>query len=64
VDDDLRLQGVGSLLVLEAVRWATAHGCWGLASDAKLDNVLSHRLHEGAGFEEVEPAAHYRKKLW
>ena len=63
VDDDLRRQGVGSLLVHEAERWAKAHGCWDLASDAKLDNVLSHRFHQGAGFEEVERAVHYRMPL-
>ena len=63
VDHDLRRQGVGSLLVLEAERLATAQGCWDLASDAKLDNVLSHRFHEDAGFEEVERAARYRKAL-
>ena len=63
MDDGLRRQRVGSFLVLEAECWATAHDCWNLVSDAKPDNVLSHRFHEGARFEEVERAAHYRKAL-
>jgi aminoglycoside 6'-N-acetyltransferase I len=63
VDEGLRRQGVGMLLVQAAGRWAKERGCWDLASDALLENVDSHRFHERAGFAEVERAVHYVQAL-
>jgi hypothetical protein len=34
-----------------------------MASDALLENTVSHRAHEALGFVEVERAVHYRKNL-
>lgn len=63
VDPDVRRSGVGRALLAAAERWARAHGYYELASDALLDNVASQRAHAAVGFEEVERAVHFRKKL-
>jgi aminoglycoside 6'-N-acetyltransferase I len=63
VDEDQRGSGVGSALVLAAEAWARAGGYSELASDALLDNQISHATHRRLGFEEVERTVHYRKSL-
>ena len=63
VDADLRRGGVGRALVRAAEEWARGQGLREFASDALLDNVASHRAHEGLGFTEVERAVRYRKSL-
>lgn len=63
VDPDARRLGVGRGLLAAAERWAQEHGYAELASDALLDNVVSHRAHRAAGFEEVERSVHFRKKV-
>ena len=63
VDDDVRRQGVGAALVAAGVAWARERGYREIASDALLDNVVSHRAHEALGFEEVERAVRYRRAL-
>ena len=60
---DLRRRGVGRALVRAAEEWARGQGLREVASDALLDNVASHRAHEGLGFTEVERAVRYRKSL-
>lgn len=63
VDEDVRRQGVGMSLVREAEAWALARGLSEFASDALLENDVSHRAHLALGFEEVERAVRYRKAL-
>lgn len=63
VDEDARRQGVGAALVAAGMAWARARGYREMASDALLDNVVSHRAHEALGFEEVERAVRYRRAL-
>ena len=63
VDEDLRGSGVGRALLDAAEAWAREQGYTELASDALLDNHVSHAAHEALGFEEVERAVHYRKRL-
>jgi aminoglycoside 6'-N-acetyltransferase I len=63
VDPDVRRRGVGTALVRAASVWARARGCTEMASDALLENTVSHRAHEALGFVEVERAVHYRKNL-
>ena len=63
VDAELRRRGVGRALVRAAEEWARGQGLREFASDALLDNVASHRAHEGLGFTEVERAVRYRKSL-
>ena len=63
VDEDLRRSGAGRALMDAAERWAREHGYRELASDALLDNVISHAAHRAVGFEEVERVVHFRKAL-
>jgi aminoglycoside 6'-N-acetyltransferase I len=58
-----RRQGVGRLLVAAVAAWARARGCSELASDAPLDNVVSHAMHTALGFEETERVVYFRKLL-
>lgn len=63
VDPDMRRAGVGRALLAAAEDWARGRGYSEMASDALLDNTISHRAHEGAGYMEVERAVRYRKPL-
>ena len=63
VDPDVRRQGVGRALVAAAEAWARGRGSREIASDARLDNVVSHAAHRRAGYEEVDRVVQFRKIL-
>jgi aminoglycoside 6'-N-acetyltransferase I len=63
VDQNLRGAGVGRALMEAAEQWARAYGATFLASDAVLDNSLSHAAHQALGFEVVERIVVFRKRL-
>ena len=63
VDPDSRGQGVGSLLVSAAEAWARSRGYTEMASDAKLGNALSQRVHKTLGYVETQRVVCYRKQL-
>lgn len=63
VDEDSRRRGVGTALIRAAEAWARARGASEFASDALLDNEVSHRAHRALGFSEVERIVCYRKDL-
>jgi aminoglycoside 6'-N-acetyltransferase I len=63
VAEDARRGGIGGALVRAAEAWAIAHGYSEMASDALLDNDVSHWAHASLGFEEVERAIRFRKVL-
>lgn len=63
VDPDVRRRGVGAALLRAGEAWARSAGYRELASDALLENAISHRAHEALGFAEVERAVRYRKSL-
>ena len=63
VDPDVRRQGIGKKLVEAAEHWAAAQGCREMASDALLENTVSHEAHKALGFEESERLVHFRKRL-
>jgi aminoglycoside 6'-N-acetyltransferase I len=63
VDEDLRGTGVGRALMEAAEQWAREHGATVLASDAVVDNSLSHAAHRALGFEVVESIVVFRKRL-
>jgi len=64
VDEDVRRAGYGRALLAAAEEWARARGYTEMASDALLDNVVSHRAHEASGYQEVERAVRFRKPLY
>lgn len=63
VAPDYREHGVGRKLIHEAENWARGHNCIEMASDAVIDNHVSHQAHEALGYEVVDRCVHYRKRL-
>jgi aminoglycoside 6'-N-acetyltransferase I len=63
VDDDVRKRGIGRALIETAEQWARAKGYTEMASDALIDNRVSHAAHAALGFEEVERLVMFRKSL-
>ena len=63
VDPDVRRTGYGRALLLAAEEWVRAHGYREMASDALLDNDVSHAAHLASGYEEVDRVVQYRKVL-
>ena len=58
-----RGQGVGRALLRAAENWARQQGCREMASDADIDNTLSHCVHEASGFTVTARSILYRKSL-
>ncbi len=63
VAESHRHRGVGKQLIAAAEGWARTHNCVEIASDALIDNHVSHRAHEALGYEVVDRCIHYRKRL-
>ena len=63
VDPDVRRSGWGGELLEAAETWARERGYSEMASDALLDNVVSHRAHERNGYHEVDRVVQFRKVL-
>lgn len=58
-----RRQGVARALVAAVQAWALAQGCSELASDAALDNLGSHKMHDALGFVETQRVVYFLKVL-
>jgi aminoglycoside 6'-N-acetyltransferase I len=58
-----RQRGIGAGLLRAAEDWARSQGCIEMASDTAIDNEVSQRVHEAAGFEVAERSVLYRKTL-
>lgn len=63
VDPDVRRQGIGLALLAAAEAWARDRGYSEIASDALIDNVVSHAAHRRAGYDEVDRVVTFRKVL-
>ena len=63
VDPDVRRSGYGRDLLKAAENWARSRGYHEMASDALLDNEISHAAHYRAGYEEVDRVVQFRKGL-
>lgn len=63
VDPDVRRAGYGRTLLRAAEDWARGRGYTEMASDALLDNLISHAAHHRAGYEEVGRVVQFRKSL-
>ena len=58
-----RRRGVAAALVAAVCDWTRRAGCRELASDAVLENSISHVVHQALGFEETERVVFFRRKL-
>lgn len=63
VEPGFQHQGIGTALMSTAEQWAREHGLLELASDALLENNISHEAHKKLGFKEVDRQISYMKKL-
>jgi aminoglycoside 6'-N-acetyltransferase I len=63
VDPDVRRAGYGRAQLRVAEDWARARGYTEMASDAPLDNDVSHAAHRRVGYEEVGRVVQFRKGL-
>lgn len=64
VDPDLRRSGCGRALLGAAEDWARGQGYREMASDALIDNTVSHHAHIRSGYLEVDRVVTYRKSLY
>ncbi|WP_095095216.1 aminoglycoside 6'-N-acetyltransferase [Pseudomonas sp. Irchel 3A5] len=58
-----RGQRIARQLVAGVEQWAVEMGCIELASDALVENQVSHAMHEALGFEETERVVYFLKGL-
>ena len=63
VDPDVRRSGYGRALLAAAEDWARRRGYREMASDAQLDNEVSHAAHRRSGYEEVDRIVQFRRIL-
>lgn len=63
VQPDSRGQGIARQLVAGVEQWAGEMGCTELASDALVENQVSHKMHEALGFKETERVVYFLKGL-
>ena len=63
VDPDVRCAGYARALLAAAEEWARGRGYSEMASDALLDNTVSHEAHRRSGYEEVDRVVQFRKAL-
>jgi aminoglycoside 6'-N-acetyltransferase I len=63
VDPDVRLKGIGRMLVQAAEVWARSNGCRQMASDAELWNSVSHQAHGALGYHETARLVLFKKDL-
>ena len=63
VDEDMRRRGAGRALFTAAEDWARWKGYTEIASDALIDNAVSHEAHRRCGYTEVERLVTFRKSL-
>ncbi len=63
VRPEARRQGVARALIAAAMDWVRRKGCSEFASDAEIDNVDSHNMHNALGFVETQRVVYFRRKL-
>lgn len=60
---EYRRSGVASALVQQVEGWARQFACTEFASDAALDNTISHAMHRALGFQETERVVYFKKNI-
>ena len=60
---DYRRSGIATHLIQQVEAWAKPFGCTEFASDAALDNRISHAMHQALGFHETERVVYFKKHI-
>jgi len=60
---EYRRSGVATTLVQQVEDWAQQFSCTEFASDAAIDNTISHAMHRALGFQETERVVYFKKKI-
>lgn len=60
---EYRRSGVATTLVQQVEDWAKQFSCTEFASDAAIDNTISHAMHRTLGFQETERVVYFKKKI-
>ncbi len=60
---EYRRSGVATILVQQVEDWAKQFSCTEFASDAAIDNTISHAMHRALGFQETERVVYFKKKI-
>jgi aminoglycoside 6'-N-acetyltransferase I len=63
VDEDVRRQGIGRMLIAAAEAWVSSLGLREMGSDAVLGNEVSHAAHLALGYRDLDPIVPYIKRL-
>jgi aminoglycoside 6'-N-acetyltransferase I len=63
VAPDARRQGAAKALVDQVAAWTRMQGCSELASDARIDNLVSHQMHAALGFAETARVVFFKRML-
>ena len=63
VKPEHRRRGIARALIGAIESWAREQGLKELASDALLDNLRSHAMHQALGLSETERVVYFRKAL-
>jgi aminoglycoside 6'-N-acetyltransferase I len=63
VEPHHRRRGIARALVKHLVDWARSQGYSEFASDAALDNLVSHSMHKALGFTETERVVFFRMNV-
>jgi aminoglycoside 6'-N-acetyltransferase I len=58
-----RRKGVAGALIRAVEDWGRQNGCTEFASDAHLDNLDSHAMHQAMGFTETVRVVYFHKDL-
>lgn len=58
-----RLKKCAKKLVHAVEKWGKASGCKELASDAELENIASHKMHQKLGFKITEKVVFFQKNI-
>lgn len=63
VTPDHRRRGIARALIDTMIARASAQGCVECASDAPIDNAVSHSLHRALDFTETECVVFFRRPI-
>jgi len=60
---EYRRSGIATQLVQYVEEWAKQFACTEFASDAAIDNTISHAMHRALGFHETERVVYFKKNI-